>query len=107
MAALGSPVSATTVHPGGIRTDIARSARTDEPEGAPTIDADRMLRTELERAAEAILRAGSRNRRRVLVGPDANIIDAASRLSASLYQRAVARFARRALEQASVSVTAD
>jgi butyryl-CoA dehydrogenase len=63
-------VSATTIHPGGIKTNIARNART-------TPDA----------AAQQILAAVQRNRRRALIGPDAVLFDVVSRLPAGLYQR--------------------
>lgn len=87
-------VSATVVHPGGIRTDIARNARIDpstaamagDPEKART-EFERALRTSPEAAAEQILRAVQRNRRRALVGPDAVVLDAVSRLPAGVYQR--------------------
>jgi short-subunit dehydrogenase len=48
-----------------------------------------------EKAARQILLAVERNRRRVLVGPDAKVIDLISRLPAGLYQRVLARGAAR------------
>jgi butyryl-CoA dehydrogenase len=94
LAAQRCGVSATVVHPGGIRTDIARNARIDpstaamagDPEKART-EFERALRTSPEAAAEQILRAVLRNRRRALVGPDAVVLDAVSRLPAGVYQR--------------------
>ena len=87
-------VSATTVHPGGIRTNIARNARIDpstasvagDPERARD-EFDKVARTTPEAAAEQILAAVQRNRRRALIGPDAVMFDAVSRLPAGLYQR--------------------
>lgn len=87
-------VSATVVHPGGIRTDIARNARIDpstaamagDPERARS-EFERALRTSPEAAAEQILRAVQRNRRRALVGPDAVVFDAVSRLPVGVSQR--------------------
>jgi butyryl-CoA dehydrogenase len=87
-------VSATTVHPGGIRTDIARNARIDpstaavagDPERARA-EFERMLRTTPEDAARQILLAVQRNRRRALIGPDAVVFDAVSRLPAGVSQR--------------------
>ena len=93
----GGGVSCTTVHPGGVRTNIARSARGAEEMAA---DFDRIARTSAESAAAQIIRAVKRNRRRVLVGRDAKVIDLVSRLPATLYQRPVvlgARLARRSL----------
>ncbi|MEZ5383097.1 MAG: SDR family NAD(P)-dependent oxidoreductase [Microthrixaceae bacterium] len=94
-------VSATTVHPGGIATNIARSARIDPSvaEVAGSAEAARdefakVLRTTPERAARQILKAVQRNRRRALIGPDAVVFDAVSRLPAGLTQRGMAAGAR-------------
>jgi butyryl-CoA dehydrogenase len=97
----GAPVSATTVHPGGIKTNIARNARTDN--GAGTLDGDedalasfdKMALTSPEKAARQILAAVQSNRRRVLIGPDAKLIDLISRGPAKLYQQILVRDARR------------
>ena len=48
---------------------------------------DKVARTTPEAAAEQILAAVQRNRRRALIGPDAVMFDAVSRLPAGLYQR--------------------
>ncbi|MEN9355958.1 MAG: hypothetical protein RL695_129 [Pseudomonadota bacterium] len=99
----GAPVSATCVHPGGVRTRIARSARIDpqsmalshiSPEEA--IERfDRLLNTtSAERAAGQILRAVENNRRRVLVGADAWWMDKLVRLLGSAYQPLILAFAR-------------
>jgi short-subunit dehydrogenase len=92
---MGWPVSATCVHPGGIRTNIARSARMDpnakaitgmEPEEA-TKKFDKLLNTTTaESAARQILRAVEKNQRRVLVGIDAKFLDKIVRLFGSWYQ---------------------
>jgi short-subunit dehydrogenase len=95
-------VSATTVHPGGIKTNIARNARMDEsvevlagdPEHARE-EFDKVAMTSAEKAARQILTAVSRNRRRALIGPDAKAIDLVSRLPAGVYQRVVVFGARR------------
>jgi NAD(P)-dependent dehydrogenase (short-subunit alcohol dehydrogenase family) len=88
-------VSATCVHPGGIRTNIARAARMDnslnEKTGQDAEAArarfDKMLNiTTAESAARQILRAVVRNERRVLVGPDAKLLDLLVRLVGSWYQ---------------------
>src|SRR5580658_913616 len=86
-------VSCTTVHPGGIKTNIARNARMDESVTALTGDAeeavkqfDRLLFTSPKKAAHQILVAVERNHRRALIGPDAKVFDLISRLPAGLYQ---------------------
>jgi butyryl-CoA dehydrogenase len=88
-------VSCTTVHPGGVKTNIARSARVDPSVtlGGRSVpdDFERMARTTPESAARQILQGVIRNRRRVLVGPDAAAIDLISRLPAGAYQRLIER----------------
>ena len=81
-------VSATTVHPGGIRTNIARNARFEFAEHEEAIDAEqaavdfeKLTRTTPEKAAKLILGAVEKNKRRALIGPDAHLFDAAARLS--------------------------
>lgn len=91
-------VSATTVHPGGIKTNIARRARMDKsvevlagtPEEARK-RFDRIAMTSPDSAARQILRAVERNKRRVLVGHDAKLIDLVSRMPAGVYQRVMVR----------------
>jgi butyryl-CoA dehydrogenase len=95
-------VSSTTVHPGGVKTNIVRNARMDASAAAFGASADsahddfvRIARTTPDQAARQILGAVERNRRRVLVGPDAKLIDVVSRLPAGLYQRALVLGAKR------------
>ena len=91
-------VSVTTVHPGGIETNIARNARLDpsirevgeNPEKAAK-QFERAFITSPERAAEQILTAVRRDRRRALIGPDARVIDFVSRLPAGVYQSILTR----------------
>jgi butyryl-CoA dehydrogenase len=98
----GAPVSVTTVHPGGIKTNIARNARIDpsvagtagDAEGARR-DFERVFITEPEKAARQILAAVQRDRRRALIGPDAKLVDFASRLPAGLYQTLLTKGLRR------------
>jgi NAD(P)-dependent dehydrogenase (short-subunit alcohol dehydrogenase family) len=97
----GAPVSVTTVHPGGIKTNIAKNARMDvsvtdmagDPEKA-RLDMERVFITSPQKAARQILAAVQRDRRRALIGPDAKVIDFISRLPATLYQTALAKGAR-------------
>jgi short-subunit dehydrogenase len=91
-------VSVTTVHPGGIKTNIARNARMDaslrdiagDPARAAQ-DFERAFMTSPEKAAEQILAAVRRDRRRALIGPDAKVIDLVSRLPAGVYQSILTR----------------
>lgn len=93
-------VSCTTVHPGGVKTNIARNARVDpsmalgDPDAAAD-EFDKMARTTPESAARQILLGVTRDRRRVLVGPDAAVIDLVSRLPAAASQRLIEKRATR------------
>lgn len=94
----GAGVSVTTVHPGGIKTNIARNARMDASVSAIAGDPERAIR-DFERlfittpvsAAQQILTAVRRDRRRALIGPDAKVIDLISRMPATLYQTILTR----------------
>jgi NAD(P)-dependent dehydrogenase (short-subunit alcohol dehydrogenase family) len=94
----GAPVSATTVHPGGIKTNIVRNARTDKST-TDEVDAagsfEKIALTSPEKAARQILAAVQNNRRRALFGPDAKIIDVISRAPSGMYQSIVVKRARR------------
>lgn len=88
-ALAGHPVKVTTVHPGGIKTAIARNAT-----AAEGLDTDelarvfaRIARTSPPRAARIILAAVDKDKARVLVGPDAKLMDALVRLTGSGYPR--------------------
>jgi butyryl-CoA dehydrogenase len=99
----GAPVSSTTVHPGGIKTNIVRNSRLDPSAAAVAgndkaqlvVDFDKMARTSPEKAARVILAAVEADKRRVLIGPDARLFDLAARLPAGVYQRIIVQGARR------------
>lgn len=84
------PVKVTTVHPGGIKTAIARNATAadglDANELAKAFD-KKLASTSPQRAATIILEAVRKNRARVLVGPDAKALDLIVRITGSGYQR--------------------
>ncbi len=78
-------IGVTVVHPGGVRTRIAESARRGSglPEAeheAGRRDFARWLRMDPDRAAAIILRGVRRRRARVLVGWSARVPDALARL---------------------------
>lgn len=98
----GSGVSCTTVHPGGIRTNIARNARTSGaaeaiagPRDEMVRNFDRAARTSPERAAHRIVQAVERDRRRILIGADARVFEVLARLPAGVGQRLMVRGLRR------------
>ncbi len=93
----GSHVSATTVHPGGIKTNIARNGRSQYGDEDSIARFDAMAMTTPDKAAEQILTAVQRNRRRALIGPDAVLFDLGSRLPAAVTSRIVKALTRRNL----------
>jgi butyryl-CoA dehydrogenase len=99
----GAPVSVTTIHPGGVKTNIAKNARIDDSLAEKTGDSEQARRdfergfiTSPDKAARQILAAVQRDRRRALVGPDAKVVDFVARLPAALYQTLIEKGARRA-----------
>ena len=86
-----TPVGVTVVHPGGIRTAIARSARIAAGADAEAARAEAaafervFLRRPPEAAGEAIADAIARRRKRLLIGADARGGDALQRLLPSHY----------------------
>jgi len=99
MLVAGHPVGVTAVHPGGIKTAIARngrySAREDAVESAAIFD-EKMATMPPERAAEIIVTKGVLGgRARVLVGLDAHALHHFARLTGSRYQDVVAAVAKR------------
>ena len=97
-----SGVSATTIHPGGIKTNIARNARVDEATaelsgdvGDPGDMFEKIAMTKPSKAAKQILAAVEKNKRRALIGPDAKVFDLVSRLPAGFYQRLLINGAKR------------
>ena len=95
-------VSATTIHPGGIKTNIARNGRFewDEHEDAVdveqvAVDFERFAKTTPQKAAQLIIGAVEKNKRRALIGPDAHVFDAAARISPRASQWALGKLAAR------------
>lgn len=94
------PVGVTCVHPGGVKTNIARDARGGDPlMDRNLIDAGfkAIAITRPSSAARIILRGVERNRPRVLIGPDARGFDLIPRVIGPRYQDIAAPFARIAL----------
>ena len=92
------PVKVTTVHPGGIKTAIARNATSAEGVDSATLAEwfdTKMARTSPEKAAQIILDGVAKNKAKVLVGLDAHILDIWVRASGSGYQRVLTTLAGR------------
>jgi hypothetical protein len=86
----GDPVKVTSVHPGGIKTAIARNAIAAEGvniQAQSKFFDKRLASTTPQRAAQIILDAVHKNKARVLVGPDAVVLDLIVRITGSGYQR--------------------
>jgi NAD(P)-dependent dehydrogenase (short-subunit alcohol dehydrogenase family) len=98
MLIAGHPVQVTCVHPGGIKTAIARNARTtashDQAHVARHFDT-KLARMTPERAAEVIWSGVLANKPRVVVGADAKVLDLAVRVVGPRYQDVLARLAKR------------
>lgn len=100
---MGCGVSATCVHPGGIRTNIAQASRIaknmvgfmieDEQQGKD--DFEKFFITSADDAARTILAGVRRNRRRVLIGRDARAADWLARSLPAAYQALVVWQTRR------------
>ena len=90
MSLAGHPVAVTTVHPGGIKTAIARNATAaeglDSDQLAKLFD-KRLARTTPRRAAHVILDAVRKKKARVLIGTDAKVLDLMVRVAGPYYQQ--------------------
>jgi short-subunit dehydrogenase len=87
---IGSPIDVCCVHPGGVATNIARNARNADPSATAESQHEEfsaLVRSSAEQAAAQILRAAERGQARLLIGPDARLIDWVSRLFPSAYPR--------------------
>jgi NAD(P)-dependent dehydrogenase (short-subunit alcohol dehydrogenase family) len=92
------PVKVTSVHPGGIRTPIARTANAAEgvdPELTVKLFEKRLANTTPQRAAEVILDGVRKNKARVLIGQDAVVLDLIVRITGGGYQRLFSPVIRR------------
>ena len=89
-------VSATSVHPGGIKTNIAKAARMDQSiskigmDASSTAKFEKLFRTTADEAAAQMLRAVEKNQRRLLIGADAKVLDLVVRIFPSSYQKLIA-----------------
>ena len=93
-------VSVSCVHPGGVKTNVARNAVVDHLVD-PSVSKERMdanfddnAPTTPERAAEIILKGAARGDKRIMVGPDAKFMQLWSRLFPVRYRKIVQKRAR-------------
>src|SRR4051812_47583592 len=93
-----SNISVSAVHPGGIKTNIARNSRLGrnapqewKEQGAKFFD--KVARTSPEEAAEVILKGIQTNNPRILIGSDAFMISGLARLFPRRYLSVIERLA--------------
>lgn len=94
------PVQVSCVHPGGIKTAIARNARTTASHDQQTVAQffDRKLaKTTAEKAAGIIVDGVLKNKPRIVVGADAKFLDGYVRLVGPRYQSMVAKLSSRVM----------
>lgn len=98
----GSPIRVTSVHPGGIRTNIARRGRHVTAEQAAFFDT--LARTTADEAAQQIVHGIEADRQRVYVGADAKVMQTAKRLlpafTVNLFGKVSLGWAEKALKPA-------
>lgn len=100
MMIAGHKVGVTSVHPGGIKTAIARNARvSDKEDKRATADLfdKKLARMTPEKAAQIIVRGILRNQARVLVGIDAHALHHFAKVTGSRYQDVVALVSKQVL----------
>jgi short-subunit dehydrogenase len=97
LAMSNSTVRLSVVHPGGVKTNIARKARSGtllRESVSPDELGDRferLARTTPAAAAQRIVRGIERNEPRILIGADARLLDIIQRLRPSTYWALLAR----------------
>lgn len=100
MLIAGTGVTVTCVHPGGVKTAIARNGTVnagDDPAGNAELFERKLARTTPEKAASVILRGAVAGRPRVFVGWDSRVLYLLGSVSSGAWQRAVAAVFRRRL----------
>ncbi|HPS93636.1 MAG TPA: SDR family oxidoreductase [Deltaproteobacteria bacterium] len=108
----GTSIHVSCVHPGGIKTNIARNTRFNcamyalSREKAICLYEDELFRTTADEAARVIISGIKRNKRRILIGIDAKVLDLITRFFpvtavtlSTLFTRFMARtYARKELK---------
>lgn len=96
----GTNIRVSCVHPGGIRTGIARHAKFNRglcsltKEGAVSLYEKELFRMDAGEAARVIIAGIKRDRRRILVGTDALVLDMLTRLFPVTALRLCSAFSR-------------
>jgi NAD(P)-dependent dehydrogenase (short-subunit alcohol dehydrogenase family) len=96
MRLAGHPVSVSCVHPGGIKTAIARNATVNEGSDAAKFAElfdKKLARMSSPQAAKVIIAGVEKNKPRILVGADAKFLDKLVRVLGPSYMQVVAKAA--------------
>ena len=88
-----TPVQMTSVHPGGIRTNIVRNIQSDNAAAMDEFikNFDQVAKTTSEQAAKVIIKGIQNKSNKVLIGPDARVIDWVSRIFPRSYENKLLR----------------
>ncbi len=92
------PVRVTSVHPGGIKTNIVNNATGVDGHDNAKLAKDfntKLARTSPDKAARVILDGVEKNKAKVLIGTDAVVLDLMVRTLGSRYQPLVTFFSKR------------
>ncbi len=92
MEMAGSHIQVSCVHPGGIKTGIARNSRINEKTTGVSLEEfgagfDAKASTTADQAAAIIIRGVLKNKRRILVGNDARVLSLVTRLFPGSYEK--------------------
>jgi len=88
-------VGVCSVHPGGVKTNIARNAEVDHMANSGKTraqmddDFDKMAITSAQKAALIIMKGAAKRKRRIIVGPDAKIASFIQRCFPQSYSKAL------------------
>lgn len=90
MEMAGSNVSVHCVHPGGIKTNITNNAKISSPHVVKSeilADFNKQAKTTAEQAAAVIIQGVEKNKRRILIGGDAKLLDRIVRWFPATYEK--------------------
>ncbi|MGB1550766.1 MAG: SDR family NAD(P)-dependent oxidoreductase, partial [Parvibaculales bacterium] len=89
----GTDIGVSTIHPGGINTNIVRHARIQQGPDAEAEHEEAIERfaqftmTQPDGAAKVIMKGIRKNKARILIGPDAHFVDWVKRIFPASYLR--------------------
>ena len=98
----GTSINVTSVHPGGVKTNIAKNSRaydSQERHNERADQFDKIAKTSAEKAAKVIINGILKNRKRQLVGVDAKVIDILHRLFPQRFSDLIGFLHERALRK--------